>query len=249
MRPGSGSILLGGLARRGAIGAFKRIVGSMTSRNAAPAMTERRRDALRAGDGGAQRVSSVRVYRQAPVVGSLARGSAGSSPHELTSGVGGRRMDGAAAGPGGAGPGGQHAGAAGAAGGAAGRLASAASPSRSTSGLNLARARSQSKDADKRPTITVTSAGVAASTNSSSGGTRRAGGDAQKARHSRRPIQAPSNDVRYEPRAHTHSASLREGPPKGQRVRRKASTSQPRRFREYSAVTKDGVTVHVPTRR
>jgi len=38
-------------------------------------------------------------------------------------------------------------------------------------------------------------------------------------------------------------------PPKGQRSRRKAPTSQQRRFREYSAVTKDGVTVHVPTRR
>ncbi|MFD3399558.1 hypothetical protein ACFWUU_02710 [Kribbella sp. NPDC058693] len=249
MRPGSGSILLGGLARRGAIGAFKRIVGSMASRSAAPAMTDRKRDLLRAGDSGAQRVSSVRVYRQAPVVGSLARGSAGSSPHELTSGAGGRRMDGAGGSPNGQGPGGQHAAAAGAAGGAAGRLAAAASPTRSTSGLNLARARSQSRDADKRPTITVTSAGVASSNNSSSGGARRASGDAQKARHSRRPIPAPSNDVRYEPRAHTHSASLREGPPKGQRVRRKAASSQPRRFREYSTVTKDGVTVHVPTRR
>jgi hypothetical protein len=248
MRPGSGSILLGGLARRGAIGAFKRIVGSMTSRSAAPAMTDRRRDLLRAGDAGAQRVSSVRVYRQAPVAGSLARGSAGSSPYELTSG--GRRMEGAAASSSGAGPGGQQAAAAaGAAGGAAGRLASAANPTRTTSGLNLARARSQSKDADKRPTITVTSAGVAAQTNSSSSGARRAGGEAQKARHSRRPIPVPSNDVRYEPRAHTHSASLREGPPKGQRVRRRAASSQPRTFREYSAVTKDGVTVHVPTRR
>jgi hypothetical protein len=189
------------------------------------------------------------VYRQAPVVGSLARGSAGGSAHELTSGAGGRRMEGAAGSPNGAGPGGQHAAAAGAAGGAAGRLAAAANPTCTTSGLNLARARSQSKDADRRPTITVTSAGVASPSSSSSSGARRAGTEAQKARHSRRPVPAPSNDVRYEPRAHTHSASLREGPPKGQRVRRKSSTSQPRRFREYSAVTKDGVTVHVPTRR
>ncbi|RZU12402.1 hypothetical protein EV645_5671 [Kribbella rubisoli] len=249
MRPGAGSIMLGGLARRGAMSAVKRVMGALSSRGAAPAPTERSRDRIRTTEPASQRVSSVRVYRQAPVVGSLGRGSAGSSPHELTSGMGGRRMDGAAGSPSGAGPGGQHAAAAGAAGGAAGRLASAATPSRTTSGLNLARARSQSKDADKRPTITVTSAGVAATTNSSSGGARRASGDAQKARHSRRPIPVPSNDVRYEPRAHTHSASLREGPPKGQRVRRKASTSQPRRFREYSAVTKDGVTVHVPTRR
>ncbi|MER7245192.1 hypothetical protein [Kribbella sp. NPDC000426] len=248
MRPGAGSIMLGGLARRGAMSAVKRVMGALSSRGAAPAPTERSRDRIRTSESASQRVSSVRVYRQAPVVGSLARGSGGSSPHELTAGLGGRRVDGAAGGPSGAGPAGQHAAAAAAAGGAAGRLASAASPTRTTSGLNLARARSQAKDADKRPTITVTSAGVAAPTNSSSGGARRAN-DAQKARHSRRPIPVPSNDVRYEPRAHTHSASLREGPPKGQRVRRKAAQSQPRRFREYSAVTKDGVTVHVPTRR
>ena len=248
MRPGAGSIMLGGLARRGAMSAVRRVMGALGSRGAAPAPAERSRDRIRTTEPASQRVSSVRVYRQAPVVGSLARGSAGSSPHELTSGTGGRRMD-AAGSPSGAGPGGQHAAAAAAAGGAAGRLAAAANPTRTTSGLNLARARSQSKDADKRPTITVTSAGVAAQTNSSSGGARRAGSEAQKARHSRRPIPAPSNDVRYEPRVHTHSASLREGPPKGQRARRKSATSQARRFREYSAVTKDGVTVHVPTRR
>jgi hypothetical protein len=248
MRPGVGSIMLGGLARRGAMSAVKRVMGALSSRGAAPAPapSERSRDRTRTSESGSQRVSSVRVYRQAPpLVSSLSRGPATSSPNELTTGPERRRVDGAGGSPGGGGAGGQHAATAGV-GGAAG-LAAAAGSTRSASALNLARARSQSKDGDKRRTITVTSAGVAGPTQSSSGGAR---GESQKARHSRRPIPMPSNDVRYEPRAHTHSASLREGPPKGQRVRRRqAPASQPPRFRDYSPVTKDGVTVHVPTRR
>ncbi|WP_344235147.1 hypothetical protein [Kribbella hippodromi] len=249
MRPGSGSIMLGGLARRGAMGAVRRVMGALGSRGAAPAPAERSRDHARTAET-SQRVSAVRVYRQAPVVGSLGRGSGGGSPYELTAGAERRRADGAAAGaggPGGAGMGGQ---AAAAAGGAAvgGRLAAAAGGSRSASALNLARARSQSADGDKRRTITVSSAGVAAPSSTTAGGSNNSSA-AQKARHSRRPIPVPSNDVRYEPRAHTHSASLREGPPKGQRVRRKTPASQPRQFRDYSTVTKDGVTVHVPVRR
>ncbi|MBB5979396.1 hypothetical protein [Kribbella solani] len=251
MRPGSGSILLGGLARRGAMGAFRRILGSMASRTVAPSLTERKNGRLQTGEGDPQRVSAVRVYRQAPVVGSLGRGSTGGSPYELTAGAERRRADGAAGsggGPGGAGLGGQ---AAAAAGGAAvgSRLAAAAGGSRGASALNLARSRSQSPDGDKRRTIAVSSAGVAAPSGTATTGGRSASSDAQKPRHSRRPIPVPSNDVRYEPRAHTHSASLREGPPKGQRVRRKSAASQPRQFRDYSTVTKDGVTVHVPVRR
>ncbi|TDW23688.1 hypothetical protein [Kribbella kalugense] len=247
MRPGSGSIMLGGLARRGAMGAFKRLVGSMASRGAAPSLTERRSDRLRTGEAGSQHVPSVRVYRQAPAHTSLARGTTASSPHELTAGPERKRADATASSAGGS-PGGQHAGTTGATtAGAGGRTASAASSTRSTSAHNLARARDRSKDADRRPAITVTTAGVATTGSASSGGAR---AEAQKARHSRRPIPMPSNDVRYEPRAHTHSASLREGPPKGQRVRRRqAPASQPPRFRDYSPVTKDGVTVHVPTRR
>jgi hypothetical protein len=245
MRPGSGSILLGGLARRGAMGAFKRLMGAVGSRNAAPAMTERR-DRSRTGEAGPQRVSSVRVYRQAPALNSLSRGSTASSPYELTTGAERRRVDGTGA-PSTAGPGGQQAAAA--ATGSGGGLAAAASPTRGTSALNLARARGQSKDADRRRTITVSAAGVATAAGAAAKGSRGRSGEASKARRSRRPIPAPASEVRYEPRIHTHSASLREGPPKGQRSRRKAPTSQQRRFREYSAVTKDGVTVHVPTRR
>ncbi|MFC9693182.1 hypothetical protein ACFTSF_31830 [Kribbella sp. NPDC056951] len=234
MRPGSGSILLGGLARRGAMGAFKRLAGSLGSRSAAPALTERRGGRLGSDDAGPQRVSSVRVYRQAPVAGALgSAGAVGGSPYELTAGSGRRRADAASAG-GGVGPG--------------GKLAANATPSRSTSAANLSRSRAQ-KNAEGRRTITVTAAGVAATGGAtSSAGARGASAESQKPRHSRQPSPAPANENRFEPRAHSHSASLREGPPKAQRSRRGPGSSSPRRFREYSAVTKDGVTLHVPRR-
>lgn len=241
MRPGAGSIMLGGLARRGAMTAVKRIMGALGSRGAAPIPAERGRDRVRTGESATQRVSSVRVYRQAPVVGSLSRGAA-SSPYELTAGPERRKADGGA-GPGGVGPGGQQAGAE----GGAVRAAGVSGPARSTSALNLARARAQSKGEGRR-TISVSAASVAPASGSGNRGTS---AEAQKARHSRRPApaSAPVSEPRYEPRAYTHSASLREGPPKGRQRRRAAAAPQPRRFREYSAITKDGVTIHVPTRR
>jgi hypothetical protein len=60
MRPGSGSILLGGMARRGAMGALRRLAGAMISRNAAPALAESRSGRVRTGDASPQSVSSVR---------------------------------------------------------------------------------------------------------------------------------------------------------------------------------------------
>jgi hypothetical protein len=240
MRPGAGSIMLGGLARRGAMSAVKRVMGALSGRGAAPVLPERSRDRLRPSEAGSQRVSSVRVYRQAPAVGSLTRGGAASSPYELTAGPERRRTEGAGT-AGGVGPAGQHA--AGDVGGV--RAAGASGPAKSTSALNLARARAQSKGEGRR-TISVTAASVAPG--GGSGTSRGASAEAQKARHSRRPAPAPVSETRYEPRAHTQSASLREGPPKA-RQRRRAPAQQQRRFREYSAITKDGVTVHVPTRR
>ncbi|MFD7158025.1 hypothetical protein ACFV9C_25725 [Kribbella sp. NPDC059898] len=242
MRPGSGSILLGGLARRGAMGAFKRVVGSLASRGVAPSMTERRGGRLSGDTTTPQHVPSMRVYRQAPAHTALGRSAVGSSPYELAAGPGSRRTDGSGNIPGGQ-PGGSPGGASTAAGTGGSRVAPNGRPSQSA--LNFARSREQSKDSDRRRTISVTSAGVAAPAPAGS----RGAADAPKARHSRRPIPVPTNDVRYEPRAHTHSASLREGPPKGQRTRRKPVPSPARRYRDYSTVTKDGVTVHVPTRR
>lgn len=233
MRPGSGSIMLGGMARRGATSAMRRMMGAIGSRGAAPAPMERVKDRSRGAETASQRVSSVRVYRQAPVAGSVGRGASGGSPYELTTGT---ERRGETAGSGG-GAGAQGSGT---------RFAANAAPSTGTSPLNLSRARAQA-NSDNRRTITVSAAGVAATgAPSSAGGSRTS---ESKARHSRRPASAPASESRFEPRIHTSSASLREGPPKGQAGRRKASTSTSRKFREYSAVTKDGVTVHVPTRR
>jgi hypothetical protein len=225
------------------MGAFKRMIGAVGSRSAAPAMTERKANRSSSPDTSPQHVTSVRVYRQAPAFNSLTRGSAPSSPYELTSGAERRRADGPSTQGGRGGPAGQHAA------GAGGRLAAAASPTRNTSALNLARARSRSGGGDGRRTISVSTAGVVPAGGSSSSGSRGTSAETKKIRQSRRPQPSSSNDVRYEPRIHTHSASLREGPPKGQRARRKSPSQQQRRFREYSAVTKDGVTLHVPTRR
>lgn len=237
MRPGSGSILLGGLARRGAMGALRRLAGSLGSRSAAPALTERRGGRLGTGDAESQRVSSVRVYRQAPVAGAVGRGgAAGGSPYEPTAGAERRRADGASAG--GTGPGGQA--------GPGVTFAANAAPSRGTSAATLSRSRAQSKTEGRR-TISVTAAGVAATGSAASASGGRASAE-QKARHSR-PTAAPANENRFEPRTHSQSASLREGPPKAQRSRRTSGSSPQRRFREYSAVTKDGVTLHVPSRR
>ena len=241
MRPGAGSIMLGGLARRGAMGAVRRIAGALSSRGAAPTPAERG-DRIRQSDPSPQRVSSVQVYRRAPVVGTLARASSASSPYELTTGAEKRRADSTTPG-GGSSPGGQS-------GPGVGDLALAgnAAPSRNTSALNLARARAQSKSEGRR-TISVSAAAVAATGGSSGTSSRGASAEVRKARHSRRPIPAPSqrDQVRAE-----DSHALGEssgGASEGRRIRRKSPTSQQRRFREYSAVTKDGVTVHVPTRR
>ena len=240
MRPGSGSILLGGLARKGAMGAARKMLGAVGSRNAAPAIAERASGRLAQADSGQQRATSVRVYRQAPVVGSLASGSRGGSPYELTTGAERRKTEGATR-PGGFGPGGQH---------AAGETdrTDATAGSKNRSALNLAKLRGQSNDSGRR-TISVTTTGSAAVSGPTSSSSRGTSAEPKRARHSRRPHPSPVSETRYDPRAYTHSASLREGPPKAKRASRKSPAHQQRRFREYSAITKDGVTVHVPTRR
>jgi hypothetical protein len=81
------------------------------------------------------------------------------------------------------------------------------------------------------------------------GGSRsaKAGVDSTRGRHSKRvPVEAAGS--RYESRSYTHSASLRDGPPKAPRERRRVPSSKQRMFRDYSTVTKEGVTVLVPTR-
>lgn len=242
MRPGSGSVALGSLARRGMTGAARRVMSALSSRGAAPTPGERLRDRPGAGESSPQRVTSVRVYRQAPAVGSLGRSGASSSPYELTAGTDRRKTESAGM-PGGGGPVGQN---------AASEAGGAGSRTRTTSALSLSRARAQAQGGSEgRHALTVSAPSTASSVAKTSGSAPRSSSSSepQHARRSRRPQQSSANDARYEPRAHVHSASLREGPPKGQRSGRRASAPPQRRFREYSAITKDGVTVHVPTRR
>jgi hypothetical protein len=160
MRPGSGSILLGGMARKGAMNVFKRMAGAAISRGAAPALTDRKKGFTEAGEVASQRATSVRVYRQAPAPGAIGRGSVAGSPAELTVGAERRRADGPPTHTG-TGPGGQQAGAQGGASAGSGR-------GRAASALNLARTRSGGSKIEGRRTISVSTPAVAAS--SSAGG-------------------------------------------------------------------------------
>jgi hypothetical protein len=233
MRPGSGSIMLGGMARRGAVGAMRRLSGALSGRGASPTPTPAdRKERTASTDASPQRVSSVRVYRQAPMIGSLSQGASGGAARELTAGPDRSRTEAASRLAGSGTP------------GAAAQAASVGAGTVGTRGAsNLARSRSQSKTDDSRRVISVSAASVAPSP-----GGGRSSTEAKKARHSRAQ-KVSQSEIRYEPRSYTPSASLREGPPKAARLRRKPTSQQQRRFREYSAITKDGVTVHVPTRR
>jgi hypothetical protein len=238
MRPGAGSLMMGGMARRGAMSAVRRIMGAVGSRAASPLVGDRGRERTGSGESETQRATSVRVFRQAPTPGAGSPGDGaelgGGSRRSLEPGstadrsTSNRRQGGVlerarmAHGAGGAG------------GGTATLGAKIASGDPST-------ARSKT---DARRTLSVSAAGVATPVAS---GKTNASADSAKARHSKRVIAEPAGS-RYEPRQHTHSASLRDGPPKAPRERRRSPASQQRRFRDYTSVTKDGVTVLVPGR-
>lgn len=243
MRPGAGSIMLGGLARRGATGAVQRLMSAISSRgaSASPTPSERSRGRSAHPDASPHRVSAVRVYRQAPAIGALGRSAPGGSPYELTTGAERRRPESIGASAAATGPGGSGAGGASESGNA-----SAIGGVRKSPALSLSRARTQTHGENRRALSVGT--GSAVVTASSSGTARATSTDAKRARHSKRIQASPVNEPRYEPRAYVQSASLREGPPKGP-TRRRSPAAQQRRFREYSQITKDGVTVHVPKRR
>lgn len=239
MRPGTGSIMLGHLARRGATGAVQRLMNAVNNRGASPTPSERTRERSNQPAPGTQRVTAVRVFRQAPAVGSLAQPASGRSPYELTTGAERKKPEpvgtSAAMGPVGGAPSASE----------TGRTTSTGGI-RNSPALSLSRARTQGRDESRR-TVTV-STGSAVVSSSASNSSRSNPSDAQRARHSKRIQASPVSEPRYEPRAYVQSASLREGPPKGP-VRRRSTAATQRRFREYSQVTKDGVTVHVPRRR
>jgi hypothetical protein len=227
---------MGGMARRGAMRAVRRIMGAVGSRAASPVLGERSRDRSSSSDTPAvQRATSVRVYRQAPAPGS---GSGGYGGHEVAPRPERRSLEVGAA-PGGSAGATRRT-------GVLERVRSAqGGAERSTPGALLGRGVSPSGSSDVRRTLSVNAAGVASPVSVSKAGA--ASKERSKARHSKR-ISIEASASRYEPRTHTHSASLRDGPPKAPRERRRSSSARQRRFRDYSSVTKDGVTVLVPGR-
>ncbi|ONI70063.1 hypothetical protein BWI15_26580 [Kribbella sp. ALI-6-A] len=249
MRPGSGSLLMGGLARRGAMTAVRRIMGAVGSRAASPAVGER--GAAKGGtsrEASVERATAVRVFRQAPAVGASVGGAAVASgqlrqPHELTSGRDRRSVDGA--------------------GGAAGAgttgvrkeslMGRLKDQSRVVQGTSIsATPLGADPSSGRRRAITVgmtSTSGGGSSSTSAGGGATGGSAESRRARHARDTKSSAASSSRFEPRVHTHSASLRDGPPKTIRERRRPASGGQRRFREYSSVTKDGVTVMVPTRR
>jgi hypothetical protein len=236
MRPGAGSLMMGGMARRGAMNAVRRIMGAVGSRAASPLVGERsNREGAGSDRTETQRATSVRVFRQAPTpgAGSHADGTelAGGRRRSLEPGTGsekaasGRRQGGVLE--------------------RARQVQSTGAPMSGTAGAAAAgKVESSRSTGDARRTLSVNAAGVASPVASAKSNST---AETAKARHSKRVVAEPAGS-RYEPRSYVHSASLRDGPPKTPRERRRSPASQQRRFRDYSAITKDGVTVLVPSR-
>jgi hypothetical protein len=244
MRPGVGSMVMGGMARRGAMRAVRKVMGAVGSRAASPLVGERRRDRGGSMDAGAEQATSVRAFRQAPVVGAASRViAAGRAQGELTSPGSGRRTGEAGASLTGSVPAGRRAGVTERAG------LSQTGRTRTAAGLEISQAsagvgsKSQSRGNSGGSTSRVTT------TASSAARTTANGVPSRNAHQSRRISLAETAGGRYESRTHTQSASLRDGPPKAPRARRRVPSAQQRRFRDYSSITKDGVTVLVPSRR
>ncbi|GAB2581156.1 hypothetical protein [Kribbella endophytica] len=246
MRPGSGSLLMGGLARRGAMTAVRRLMGAVGSRAASPTMGERLGGKGGSSDAPAERATAVRVFRQAPAVGSNAPGAAlgrQQPAHELGGGQD-RRALGSAASPAGSGPGARKE-------GLLGRLRDQPRTVQ-TAAISAVPVPGDASQSGRRKAISVglaSTSGTTASGGSTSGGASSTPSDSRRGKHAREAKPAPASSSRFEPRVHSHSASLRDGPPKAVRERRRPAGGGQRRFREYSKVTKDGVTVMVPTRR
>ena len=243
MRPGAGSMVMGGMARRGAMRAVRRIMGAVGSRAASPLLGERNRERMGSPRAPMEHATSVRVFRQAPAVGATTRAyPVGGAVSQLGSSSKRRGFE-AGAPTNGSAPPGRRAGAL----ERAGLATSGQARTRSKVAIPQA-SMSIGSNTDARRTLSVNASGVA-SPMGTKGKSGAVGADSRGVRRSRLTSTGESAVSRYAPRAHSHSASLRDGPPKAPRERRRAPSAQQRRFRDYSSVTKDGVTVLVPSRR
>lgn len=250
MRPGAGSLVMGGMARQGATRAVRRMMGALSSRAASPTVTDRTRERSSSSEQPA-RVSTVRVFRQSPVTGSSSTAlpagrqvkelSRTTDRHSIEQGIG---SVGAGAGAGqGRSTGGRGEPSPNGVTRAQSARAQSARPPTLGQRLTEVASSGRSKTQTGQPVVVGTTTSKKAAT---AGGTSASGSNAR----GRRLAATPTAPVRYEPRSYSYSASLRDGPPKQQRTRRSGSAPGVRRnFRDYSSVTKDGVTVLVPGRR
>jgi hypothetical protein len=233
MRPGVGSLVMGGMARQGALRLMNRLVGGLRSRATAP---EPRPSQLRRATATAaseNQLAQRRTFRQLPAAGTMstaAIGGGGREARELTAGA--SVLQPAAAGR--------------LLGGRRAAETRASLPHngvpRALPGTSLLGARTPVGSAPEKQKPSVQADGKTTTGRS----TTRAGQAA-----ARRPAAATlrTSTQRYEPRQHVYSASLRDGPPKMSRGRRRPTSAQQRRFREYSTVTRGGVTMLVPNRK
>lgn len=241
MRPGMGSLVMGGMARRGAMTVLRRVMGAVGSRAASPTVADRAAGKVAGRETSVERATAVRIFRQAPAPGATNRSLASrqSPAHEL-----GAASDRRAVGPTGVSS------MSGAGGRKDGQHARAREQVRSTQAAAISASPNGITDSPgRRRTISVglSSAPAASVAGTTTGSGKSRPAEAKRGRHAKE--SPPASHGQFEPRIHTHSASLRDGPPKVTRDRRKPTASPQRRFREYSRVTKDGVTVMVPTRR
>jgi len=231
---------MGGIARRGAMSAVRRIMGVVGSRAASPTVADRATSRPGVQQPSVQRASSVRIFRQAPELGSSYRSlSSRQAPaHEFGSSE--RRAIEPASASSASTVGGRK----------DAQLARMKEQSGSPTGATISAAPNVPvTGVGKRRTLSVGlgSTGAEVQSGSSTSGTS-SSAESKRVRRAKKETR-PASHSRLEPRIRAHSASLRDGPPKVVRDRRKPASSATRRFREYSSVTKDGVTLMVPTRR
>ncbi|MFF0271451.1 hypothetical protein [Kribbella sp. NPDC004536] len=248
MRPGVGSLMMGGLARRGAMNVVRRVMGAVGSRAASPTIADRVTGRDRDRQTPTQRVSSVRIFRQAPALGSTSEGAGArrSPAHALGASPLQRAITGGSEVGRNAGLGAQGDGRGQASGRSAGR--NAADGSRPAS-LQIVSDRKKDRLAARANggVAVVSGKQVSSASGTAAGGSS---GDLKRGKHVRerrldRPPAAP-----YETRSRVHSASLRDGPPRIRRdARRLPAAPASRRYRDYTASTKEGTSVVVPTRR
>lgn len=238
MRPGAGGLMIGPMTRRAVTDLASRAI----ARRAFPHPADKQR--RNQGEDNASATGRTRRYRTARTFGVPADGPIVRPTRELPA----RRAEHqvAAAGP-------------------------AVSPAlNGNSGRNGRRTNTGDRFLPRAKAIgstTITTSAVSAgSTGSSSNGSGGGGGkdrrvkvpvsaDKRPSRQAYRPaVSGLYRPPKYEVQDHSHSASLRDGPPKAPRVHRRPrpkhnTVASPRPYRDYTKVVKDGATLRVPSGR